>query len=105
MPPKPLSSDPSMDELYEAQKRLHASLNELSETVEKALKARFESSSLYNWFQLKQDFEFVNPIFTRTGDFVLEVYKTSKGIGISWATLACVSDANITIRCPARSGN
>lgn len=51
-------------------------MDEIVESLRKELKDTFEGTWVYSWFDLDLNtYNFTNPIFTRSGDLVFEVYR------------------------------
>lgn len=66
---------------YDAKVQLEDRIGDLAKDAEEAMKSLFTETYMYKWFDLdaeKHD-PFFNPIFTRAGDLVFEVYASGQG--------------------------
>lgn len=62
--------------LYNAEDKLKNDMPSIVTTLEEGLRQEFGKDWVYNWFDLDMKiYDFTNPVFTRTGDLVFEVYR------------------------------
>ena len=70
----------STQDPYNAKTFLEDKIVTLAEEAVKAIADHFSENDIYKWFDLDaQDYQLFNPIFTRGGDLVYEVFATSQG--------------------------
>lgn len=65
---------------YDAREKLQDRISDLVNTVGTELQEHLRTHRVHNWFDLDlNEYDVVNPIFTRGGDLVFEVYRKPEG--------------------------